>query len=299
MLTQYVCLIFIGHCLGMLTQYVCLIFIGHCLGMLTQYVCLIFIARRWEDDEKEFKKKLFYYNAIDLPLQLLLFPEGGDLTPRSKAKSDIYADANGLQHYEYCLHPRVRGFLYVMEALRSGRLDAVYDITVAYPDALAKTEAQFAEGKCIPREIHYKIQCYRAEDLPTDEKGLTQWLSDRWKEKEKTLELFYTHKQFMEPVPETVGVNHNGHSQYRPVYEVVRPRSYFFSVCAFAFYGGLMVILTYFFLTSWVWRWSVCVMAAYITNKGLTSGIDNMLADTIPDRIEAAYNRCQGKSSPM
>ena len=58
-----------------------------------QYACHIF-TRRWEDDEKEFKKNLFSYNAVDLPVQHLLFPEGGDLTSRSKAKSDSYADTN-------------------------------------------------------------------------------------------------------------------------------------------------------------------------------------------------------------
>ena len=268
-----------------------------------QYACHIFVTRRWEDDEKEFKKKLFYYNAVDLPVQLLLFPEGGDLTSRSKAKSDSYADTNGLQRYEYCLHPRARGFLYIMEALRSGRLDAVYDVTVGYPDALAKTEADFARGDCIPREIHYNVQHYKAEDLPTDEQELTQWLSDRWKEKEKTLELFYTHKQFMEPVPRQADSNEatpqqNGHSKYRPVQEVLRPKSYIFILCGMAFYSTLMVVFSYFFLLSWVWRCCVLVMTIFTFTKGLIyTGIDVVLPDSICDRIEAAYHKCHRREN--
>ena len=56
-----------------------------------QYMCHMFITRHWPEDEKEFKKKLFYYNALDLPVQLLLFPEG-DLT----AHDDHVPDAGEL-----------------------------------------------------------------------------------------------------------------------------------------------------------------------------------------------------------
>ena len=256
-----------------------------------QYMCNIFITHSWEVDEKEF---LFYYNAIDLPVQLLLYPEGGDLTSKSKAKSDSYADTNGLERYDYCLHPRARGFLYVMQALRSRRLDAVYDITVGYPDALAKMEPDFAKGKYIPREIHYNIHCYKAEDLPTDEQGLTQWLEDRWKEKEKTLEQFYTHKRFMEPVPKQRDKNEassqeNGHSEYRPVDEVVHPKPYIFTFCGIAFYILLLVIFTYFFFLSWVWRCCVFAMVIFTFIKGLGTGIDVVLPDRIHSRIDKSH----------
>ena len=257
-----------------------------------QYMCNIFITRHWEAAEKEFKKKLFYYNAIDLPVQLLLFPEGGDLTSKSKEKSDNYADTNGLERYHRCLHPRARGFLYIIQALRSGGLDAVYDITVGYPDALAKTEVDFVKGKCIPREIHYNIHYYKAEDLPTDEQGLTQWLADRWREKEKTLEQFYMHKCFMEPVSKQTDKSEaisqgNGHLEYGPVCEVVRPRSYLFIFCGIAFYCSLLVIFTYFFFLSWVWRCCVFVMVIFTFVKGVGSGIDAVL----PDRVHSR-NKC-------
>ena len=263
-----------------------------------QYMCNIFISRRWDIDEEEFKKKLFYYNAIDLPVQLLLFPEGGDLTLKSREKSDSYADTNELKRYEYCLHPRARGFVYVMEALRSGRLDAVYDITVGYPDALAKTEGDFVKGDYIPRDIHYNIQHYKAEDLPADEKGLTQWLADRWKEKENTLKLFYTHRHFVEVVEEgesqtrdDVSSHQNGQTEYRPVREVILPKPYLFTASAFAFYIFFITIFTYFFFLNWVWRWCVVGMAAYTFIWGLGSGIDVILPNKIHNRVEAAYNK--------
>ena len=265
-------------------------------GLSMQYMCNIFISRRWERDEQEFKKKLYYYNTLDLPLQLVLFPEGRDLTVKAKTMSDAYADTNGLERYDYCLHPHARGFLYVMEALRSRRLDAVYDVTIGYPDALAKVEPDFAKGVYMPREIHYYVRHFKAEDLPTNEEELTQWLLDRWREKEKTLELFHAHKRFVEPVAKKsqngATTEQNSHLEYRHVPEVLRPKSYSFLLCGFAFYGTLLVLFSYFFLVSWVWRWCVAAMIIFTFAKGLGgSGIDAVLPDSIPTRIEDTYKK--------
>ena len=268
-------------------------------GICMQYMCNIFISRRWEVDEKEFRKKLFYYNGLDLPVQLLLFPEGGDLTRRSKAKSDAYADTNGLKRYDYCLHPRARGFVYVMEALRSGRLDAVYDITVGYPDALAKTEGDLTKGKYIPREIHYNIRHYQAEDLPTDEQGLTQWLEERWREKEESLKSFYAHKRFLIKASEAVlsgngvGNGQSRHSEYRPIPESAMSKSYSFTFCGLSFYIFITTLFSFLFYFHWVWRLCVLAFTVYIFGKGLFgTGIDNVLPDKAHDIIETAYRKC-------
>ena len=83
-----------------------------------QLSCFLFINRRWEQDKLEFQDKLYYFNAIDYPIQILLFPEGGDLTPRTRERSHAYADTNNLPRYHYCFHPRTTGFKYAMNALR-------------------------------------------------------------------------------------------------------------------------------------------------------------------------------------
>ena len=162
-----------------------------------QFSNFLFIKRRWDLDEKEFQDKLFYLNCIGSPCQLLLFPEGGDMTYKTKRKSDTYADDNNLPHYQYCLHPRTTGFVYIVNALRSGGLDAVYDVTIAYPDALPKTEFELAKG-IMPREVHFHINSYDDKDLPRDDEELGQWCKDRWEEKENRLNIFYTHKEFLD-----------------------------------------------------------------------------------------------------
>ena len=155
----------------------------------------LFIKRRWDSDKKEFHNKLYYLNSINYPCQLLLFPEGGDLTHKSRKRSDMYADENSLPRYQYCLHPRTTGFVYVMNALRSGGLDAVYDVTIGYPDALPKTEIELAKG-IMPREVHFHIKCYDDRDVPREDDELEQWCKDRWEEKEERLKQFYTYKEF-------------------------------------------------------------------------------------------------------
>lgn len=48
-----------------------------------QVACFIFIKRRWEEDRSHMENMLEYFCDIREPLQLLLFPEGTDLTGNS------------------------------------------------------------------------------------------------------------------------------------------------------------------------------------------------------------------------
>ena len=161
----------------------------------------VFVARKWDRDQPEVQTKLSFLNALNYPLQLLLFPEGKDFNARSKETSDKFADKNELPHYEYSLHPRTTGFVYMVNALRKGGLDAVYDVTIAFPDALASTEMDFVKG-VIPREVHFHIKNYDAKNLPASDEGLAEWCKDRWREKEERLKDFYIHREFLERVSE-------------------------------------------------------------------------------------------------
>ncbi|XP_056669207.1 lysocardiolipin acyltransferase 1 isoform X2 [Monodelphis domestica] len=87
-------------------------------GWAMQAAAYIFIHRKWKDDKSHFENMLNYFCDIQEPLQLLIFPEGTDLTENSKAKSNEFAEKNGLEKYEYVLHPRTTGFTFVVECLR-------------------------------------------------------------------------------------------------------------------------------------------------------------------------------------
>ncbi|XP_070285041.1 lysocardiolipin acyltransferase 1 isoform X1 [Myotis yumanensis] len=160
-------------------------------GWAMQAAAYIFIHRKWKDDKSHFEDMLDYFCDIREPLQLLIFPEGTDLTENSKARSNDFAEKNGLQKYEYVLHPRTTGFTFVVDRLREGKnLDAVHDITVAYPHNIPQTERHLLQGD-FPREIHFHVHRYPADTLPASKEDLQLWCHKRWEEKEERLRSFY------------------------------------------------------------------------------------------------------------
>ncbi|XP_074516585.1 lysocardiolipin acyltransferase 1 isoform X2 [Sebastes fasciatus] len=161
-------------------------------GWAMQVACFVFIHRHWEEDKKHMGNMLDYFCDIREPLQLLLFPEGTDLTENTRAKSDVFAAQNNLPKFEYVLHPRSTGFTFIVDRLRKGdNLDAVHDITVAYPKNIPQTERHLILG-LFPREIHFHVRRYPVASLPSSSDDLESWCRDRWAEKESRLRDFYS-----------------------------------------------------------------------------------------------------------
>uniref|UniRef100_A0A9J8CYJ7 Lysocardiolipin acyltransferase 1 n=1 Tax=Cyprinus carpio carpio TaxID=630221 RepID=A0A9J8CYJ7_CYPCA len=170
-------------------------------GWAMQVASFIFIRRRWEEDRSHMANMLQYFCHIKEPLQLLLFPEGTDLTENTRARSDEFAEKNALPKYEYVLHPRTTGFTFIVNTLRKGdNLDAVHDITVAYPQNIPQTERHLLLG-LFPREIHFHVRRFSAACLPSSEERLQRWCQERWREKEQRLRDFYRSepRRFDEP----------------------------------------------------------------------------------------------------
>ena len=264
-----------------------------------QFSNFLFIKRRWDLDEEEFRNKLFYLNCIGSPCQLLLFPEGGDLTYKTKKRSDMYADENSLPRYQYCLHPRTTGFVYVMNALRSGGLDAVYDVTIGYPDALAKTESELAKG-IMPREVHFHIKCYDDRDVPRDDDELEQWCKDRWEEKEERLKQFYTHKEFREVEKQNGSVGLSTDLSHRSTSNgqvFVKARESFLGKNYFFFWSSVSTIifincLMYFLVQT---RYGVLYLVVVFIGQLLISvyggGLDYVMPRYKRKDIEKAYKK--------
>lgn len=70
-------------------------------------------------------------------------------------------------------------------------LDAVHDITVAYPKNIPQTERHLVSGH-FPREIHFHVRRYPVSALPTSSSDLESWCRERWAEKEVRLRDFYS-----------------------------------------------------------------------------------------------------------
>ncbi|XP_043278284.1 lysocardiolipin acyltransferase 1-like [Venturia canescens] len=165
-------------------------------GWIMQMNGFLYITRRWEEDKGRLSRTLDYLVALQRRTQLLIFPEGTDLTTSSKEKSDRYATKNGLPLYYYTLHPKTTGFSYLASYLqRASYLDAVYDLTIAYPDYVPQSEIDLITGK-LPNEVHFNIRKISSDELPQDETSLRNWLEQRWHDKEQGLKRFAENNTF-------------------------------------------------------------------------------------------------------
>eukprot|EP00116_Pleurobrachia_bachei_P007947 sb/3468209/ len=171
-------------------------------GWSMQFGSFFFLSRKWANDEKYMTEKINFLANSDDNYKLLVFPEGTDFEPKTKAKSDKYGEKEGWPYLEYLLHPRSTGFMHCIKEYRKGKLDAIYDITMAYPKTLPhRGEMDLLTGR-FPEEIHTNIKRYDAADVPRDNDiALEGWLREKWYEKEKLLKTFYEKGEF--PVSET------------------------------------------------------------------------------------------------
>ena len=158
-------------------------------GWSMQLAGYIFLRRQWTEDERILNEIFSYYDKMRLPVQLLLFPEGTDFNPRSKIRSDAYALKNNLTKYEYCLHPRLKGFTYIAENMRN-QFESVIDVTMGYPAGVCYGALDSFSGR-FPPEVHVHIKRYPISEVPSDSDGLEAWCIKRWEEKEQRLKKLY------------------------------------------------------------------------------------------------------------
>ncbi|RXG72042.1 Lysocardiolipin acyltransferase 1, partial [Armadillidium vulgare] len=150
-----------------------------------------YLRRNWNTDKDVISKLIKYFKEINLTYQILLFPEGTNLTKSTKRRSDEYGNKNNFPLYDYVLHPRTTGFCFLsQEMMKAQHLDAIYDVTVMYPKTLPETELDLLKGN-FPEEVHFFIKRYPIETIPKSESELQRWLRDLWDEKERGLEKAY------------------------------------------------------------------------------------------------------------
>lgn len=167
-------------------------------GWVMQACSFLFIHRNWEKDQKLLAQILDYLRDSEQVCQILIFPEGTDLSERNIERSHKFADEHNLDRYYRVLHPKTRGFIYLASRMRSnGQLKAIYDLTIGYPKTLPQTELDMLRGK-FPEEVHFHVKRYSASSIPYREEELKQWLNEIWQEKEKKLQKFYSSGSFIQ-----------------------------------------------------------------------------------------------------
>ena len=152
----------------------------------------IFVKRDWTRDAAEIQRVFANYRDHGLPFFLVSFLEGSRLTPEKLVRAQAYAKDRGLYVSKRTLVPRTKGFLATIEGL-SEHVDAIYDITIGYPDGVPPLLHCF--GARVKRiELH--IRRYPVESLPKHPDELTTWACDRFQEKDGLLAHMETNGAF-------------------------------------------------------------------------------------------------------
>jgi lysocardiolipin and lysophospholipid acyltransferase len=222
-------------------------------GWAMQTNAYMFLDRTFTLDQSRIDKLIDYY-ADNNNYQLLLYPEGTDKCPLATARSKKFAEKNDLVHFDYVLHPRTTGFTHILQKMRKvNYVDYVYDVTVAYGDAIVQSEVDLVTLGVCPRNIHFDIRKINIGDLPNTDEKLNEWLKKLWIEKEERLRKFYAQAQDtrrLDTRPDALTFEHTLHTQFMQfgivaVWTLLTASWVYFYFCYP--YQGMAALLTIFF----------------------------------------------------
>jgi 1-acyl-sn-glycerol-3-phosphate acyltransferase len=154
-----------------------------------------FVKRNWAADRESITHTFSRLVKGRVPVWLILFAEGTRVSPEKLSKNHDFARVHGLKPHQHLLLPRTKGFAASVQGLR-GYLDAVYDITIGYPTGVP-TLWQYSKG--FAKVAHLHVRRYPLGEMPTEDDELSQWLIERFQEKDLRLDHFYHTGRFQSP----------------------------------------------------------------------------------------------------
>ncbi|KAF9168682.1 hypothetical protein DFQ26_002582 [Actinomortierella ambigua] len=155
---------------------------------------MLFINRNWQRDQIKINKMFGRILDIEAPVWVASFLEGSRLTATKLAASQQFMQSRGLPLLSNVLMPRTKGFIACVQKFRGTHVKYVYDFTIAYyhrtkgfgvpPNLVRVHTAQ------LNPEYKFHIHCnrYLLDDLPEDEDKLSEWVLQRYVEKDAFLE---------------------------------------------------------------------------------------------------------------
>ena len=163
---------------------------GPGFGML--FLDGIFLKRNWLDDESMIMRTFSKIHRFNVPIWLVAFLEGTRITPEKLKASQAFAKSRGLTIPERVMIPRTKGFVATIHGLKN-HLDAVYDITIAYPQGIPSLW-QMIMGDV--KKVCVDVRRTPISSLPDSDQGLERWVMECFLEKEKRLNGFDKNGRF-------------------------------------------------------------------------------------------------------
>ncbi|CAI4255828.1 CPA_1a_G0002400.mRNA.1.CDS.1 [Saccharomyces cerevisiae] len=143
------------------------------------------------------------------PYNLILFPEGTNLSADTRQKSAKYAAKIGKKPFKNVLLPHSTGLRYSLQKLKPS-IENLYDITIGYSgvkqeeygELIYGLKSIFLEGR-YPKLVDIHIRAFDVKDIPLeDEHEFSEWLYRIWSEKDALMERYYSTGSFVSD-PET------------------------------------------------------------------------------------------------
>ncbi|KAJ3280712.1 hypothetical protein HK104_000457 [Borealophlyctis nickersoniae] len=185
----------------------------------------IFMNRKWALDKENLTSHLRRAKEDNLPLMLLLYPEGNLNTPNNRESCRAYAKKMDIsEDPKHVVLPKSTGLKTCLEAL-APEVHELFDVTVGYSGLTADQvpyDEYLAEqvffGGIYPAEVHLHIRRFDVAKLPGFEAGVgagfdtlkdegidvgaigaerfNLWLRARWMQKDELMDGFYKNGVF-------------------------------------------------------------------------------------------------------
>jgi len=166
------------------------------IGWGMKFLDCVFVKRDWAKDSEQIEALFKKYKESQIPLFLVSFLEGTRVNSHKLSEAQEYAKAHNLHIPQHSLVPRTKGFIASIHGLRE-HLDAVYDITLGYPQNTTPNLITLSTARVERYDIH--IKRYPINALPTDETSLNEWIMERFKEKDQRMADYKIDKCFPGP----------------------------------------------------------------------------------------------------
>lgn len=180
------------------------------IGPGMQLFGFIFMSRKWATDQDRMRYRLHKLKTrrsapmvgqsgkaqLD-PMWLMIFPEGTNLSPNTRAQSKAFADKSGMEDMRHQVLPRSTGLQFCLKELE-GTVEYLYDVTIGYEGVppgryggeIFTLRSVYFQGRT-PKSVNMHWRRFKVSDLPLDDKdAMYKWVVDRWREKDELLDVF-------------------------------------------------------------------------------------------------------------
>ncbi|KAL5606576.1 hypothetical protein BROUX41_002978 [Berkeleyomyces rouxiae] len=182
------------------------------LGIGMQLYRFIFMSRKMAVDQPRMAYRLDKLKESHVapdgteymdPMWLLLFPEGTNISPNSRPRSQNWANKMGIKNPEHMLLPRSTGTYFCLKQLDHS-VEYLYDCTVAYEgiprggygEDYFTLQSTYFQGRP-PRSVNFHWRRFRIADIPLETcEEFDCWLRERWYEKDALMEEYLTTGRF-------------------------------------------------------------------------------------------------------